>query len=351
MRHEINTSDWKEFRLGDLFEFATVKQAKSQQLIPTLEKTDANSIPYVVQSKYNNMVSRYVDKQWLVGHNEPPVMGNALVLGVTLNVCSYQADDFGASQVITARSDKLNVNTGTFLAAVITNCITVFNYQEKPGLKKYERTLVKLPATPSGNPDWDFMNAYMSDIMYKEHVWADELVSRDFSKHEIDVSGWKEYKLSELFDVLKGHRLTKANMVYGDTNFIGSSAMNNGITEHISNNEHIYDGGVLTVCYNGSVGATFYQDEPFWASDDVNILKPKQTVTKNALLFVGSVVRRLGKAYDWVDKWTREAMLETLITLPAALSGDPDWDSMDVYMSKLMNEEQALAGELTGLND
>lgn len=41
------------------------------------------------------MVSRNVDKQWLVDNNEPLVHGNVLVLGVTLPAVSYQPYEFG----------------------------------------------------------------------------------------------------------------------------------------------------------------------------------------------------------------------------------------------------------------
>ena len=109
----IDISNWKEFRMGDLFELKGVKQAKSQQMIPTLSSVDG--IPYVVQSKYNNMVSRYVDEQYLIDNNEPIIEGNTIVLGVTLNACSYQIDKFGASQVITARSRFLNRFNGFFI--------------------------------------------------------------------------------------------------------------------------------------------------------------------------------------------------------------------------------------------
>ena len=61
MKSKIDTSGWKEFKLGELFEFSAIKQAKSQQLIPTVSKEDDNSIPYVVQSKYNNMVRNVPD--------------------------------------------------------------------------------------------------------------------------------------------------------------------------------------------------------------------------------------------------------------------------------------------------
>ena len=47
---------------------------------------------------------------------------------------------------------------------------------------------------------------------------------------KIDTSGWKKFLVGKLFDVVKGTRLTKANMIPGDIRFIGSSAMNNGCT-------------------------------------------------------------------------------------------------------------------------
>lgn len=163
---KIDTSGWKEFVFGDLFTFASIKQAKSQLLIPTVDDSrDVSAIPYVVQSRFNNMVSRYVDRQWLIEHNEPPVAGNCLVLGVTLNACSYQAEEFGASQVITARADGLNPTNGLFISSVIGKFIERFDYKEKPGLEKYKALLIRLPATSSGEPDWDYMERYMSEVM------------------------------------------------------------------------------------------------------------------------------------------------------------------------------------------
>ena len=77
----------------------------------------------------------------------------------------------------------------------------------------------------------------------------------------------------------KGTRLTKTQMLEGDIAFIGASAMNNGITARIANKEHVFNAGAITVCYNGSVGESFYQTEPFWASDDVNVLIPKENMS------------------------------------------------------------------------
>lgn len=46
----------------------------------------------------------------------------------------------------------------------------------------------------------------------------------------IDTSRWKCFAIGQIFDVIKGTRLTKANMKTGNIRFIGSSAMNNGCT-------------------------------------------------------------------------------------------------------------------------
>lgn len=347
MKSKIDTSGWKEFKLGELFEFSAIKQAKSQQLIPTVSKEDDNSIPYVVQSKYNNMVSRYVDKQWLIDHDEPPVKGNTLVLGVTLNACSYQATSFGASQVITARLNKINKNIGIFIATIISKYIEVFTYKEKPGIKKYEQTIIKLPATDEDLPDFDYMDAYMSRIFEEEEAFVDKLEEEDFSGHKIDTSGWKEFKIGDLFDVIKGTRLTKADMKQGNYRFIGSSAINNGVTAYIENDEHIHAGNKLTVCYNGSIGETFYQDLPFWASDDVNVLYPKTTMSKNVCMFIAPIIKCISKKYSYVNKWRQYVMQEEYVRLPVTDEGLPDFEYMDTYMQRIMEEEEAVADKIT----
>ena len=50
---------------------------------------------------------------------------------------------------------------------------------------------------------------------------------------KIDISEWKPFAIGNIFDVIKGTRLTKAHMKSGDIRFIGSSSMNNGCTRKI----------------------------------------------------------------------------------------------------------------------
>lgn len=164
-KKKVDTREWGEFKFGNLFDLHGIKQAKSQKLIPTVELSDGiPCVPYIVQSQFNNMVGRYVDKQWLIENNEPPVEGNALVLGVTLNACSYQPEEFGASQVITARSPCLNKNNGFFIAAIVRKRIEQFDYKEKPSFEKYRALKIMLPIDKTGQPDWAYMEEYMRKV-------------------------------------------------------------------------------------------------------------------------------------------------------------------------------------------
>lgn len=196
--------------------------------------------------------------------------------------------------------------------------------------------MVSLPATSEGQPDWAYMDSFMADVMKESEACLEKLRLADEKKTAMDLSQWKEFEIGKLFAIVKGTRLTKANMREGKNRFIGSSAMNNGLTALIANNEKLHPANTITVCYNGSVGETFYQDEPFWASDDVNVLYPKFTMSKNIGLFLAPLIRSVGQRYAFVDKWRMNVMEKDSIKLPVDSHGEPDWKYMDAYMEEVM---------------
>ena len=167
---------------------------------------------------------------------------------------------------------------------------------------------------------------------------------------KIDTTKWKEFAIGDLFDVVKGTRLTKAHMIPGDVRFIGSSAMNNGCTAMVGNTANMHPANTITVCYNGSVGETFYQDKPFLASDDVNVLYPRFAMTREIALFIVPLIKSASARYNYVDKWKREDMIADTVRLPVDASGEPDWAYMDEYMSGVMKESEASIESLKQAN-
>lgn len=149
------------------------------------------------------------------------------------------------------------------------------------------------------------------------------------------IAEWQKFVMGQLFDIRKGSRLTKANQVPGETPYIGAIDRNNGVSNYISHQPH-HAGGTVTVNYNGSVAEAFYQPEPFWASDDVNVLYPKTRAFSPAIaLFLTTVIRQEKYRYSYGRKWGLERMKVSTIKLPTKPGTnppEPDWDYMERFI-------------------
>lgn len=150
---------------------------------------------------------------------------------------------------------------------------------------------------------------------------------------------WKPFKISELFYLKKGKRLTKADMTPGHVPFIGAIDNNNGVTGFVGQ-EALHAGNTITVNYNGGVAEAFYQPIPYWCSDDVNVLYPKFTLTPAIALFIGTVIRQEKYRFNYGRKWHLERMKESKIRLPALANGSPDFKLMERYIKTLPYSSQ-----------
>ena len=155
---------------------------------------------------------------------------------------------------------------------------------------------------------------------------------------------WKEFKIGELFDVVKGKRLTKENIKPGNINFLGAISSNNGIRERIETTT-VWKPNCISVNYNGSVGCSFYQEEPFYASDDVNVCYSKENwiLNRKRALFFCAIFKNFSQKFSYTQKWNKERMENSGILLPATPDGTPDFFYMERYIGEL---EQARVSEL-----
>lgn len=149
------------------------------------------------------------------------------------------------------------------------------------------------------------------------------------------VSEWRAYRYGELFEIKKGKRLTKEDMVEGSIPFIGATDANNGITAWVANDEYLHGGNKITVSYNGSIAEAFYQGVPFVASDDVNVLYPKFEMDCFVALFMCTLIRREKYRWNYGRKWHADKMRESIVRLPAAEDGRPDFALMRDYVKGL----------------
>lgn len=301
---QIDTKQWKEFIIKDLF---TVKRpsARSQA------NYNDGDIPFVASGNFNNGVLKYLEPK----KDEILDAGNCITVSPIDGSSFYQEDDFlgrggAGSSIILLYNPNLNLYNGYFIATVIRTVCRKYAYSDMANKDTIGAEKIKLPVDETGNPDFSYMELYMKNLELAVSSSLTDLQSAKKSdiSGTLDISSWKLFQISELFNVQKGKRLTKADMKDGKIRFIGASAINNGITAYISNDEHLHPQNTITLSYNGSIGEAFYQDEIFWASDDVNVLYPKFEMNREMAFFIIPLLKTAGKRYAFIDKWKKEDM-------------------------------------------
>ena len=330
---KIDTREWKKFKLTDIFRMNNTKSIIQKDIMP-----DSGDIPYVTAQAGDNGVLTYVDcpLEWL---DE----GNCIMIGGKTLTFSYQEkafcsnDSHNIALYLKDDTEATKVYYLFLIAALRSALYQKYSWGDSISMKTIKDDTFLLPVNVEGKPDWAYMDAYMSEMMRDCEDSLDKLAESDGAKRMVDTNTWKAFAIGQLFDVVKGARLTKARMTPGDIRFIGSSAMNNGCTAMVGNTDNMHPANTLTVCYNGSVGETFYQDQPFLASDDVNVLYPKFDMTKEIALFIATLIKSISARYNYVNKWKQEAMIADEIMLPCTDGGVPDWAYMDEYMRSVMD--------------
>lgn len=246
-----------------------------------------------------------------------------------------------------------NELVGLYIVAQLSYLSKLYSFNNMGTWPRIREQIIQLPVTKKGNIDFVFieervreleeervreLEAYLSEAGFDDCTLTDEEIITIKSLNRATI---KEVRIGDLFVIHKGKRLTKANMIPGNTRFIGATSDNNGITNKIANDTHVHSSNKITVTYNGSVGEAFYQTEPFWASDDVNVLYPKSSINENCALYFLAPLRKKGKGYAYSFKWTKEKMENDRIMVPCKIVRGKyvcDYDFMESYISAIKKQ-------------
>lgn len=166
------------------------------------------------------------------------------------------------------------------------------------------------------------------------------LLSYVKNKKTVDVTKWKKFSISDLFDcqLAKGD-LQPKKLEQGDIPLVSAGFANNGIVTNVDKRgdgiSEIFKAGSITV---DMFGKTFYQPFDFFAVSHgrVNILVPKFALSQNAALFVVSVLdKTLNGKYSFSKMCSNSKLVKEYIYLPATKDGQPDWKHMEQFIAEI----------------
>lgn len=285
---------------------------------------DPNGINFVSRTSKNNGVSAKVRQ--LVGIEPIPARTISVAGGGSVMESFLQYKPYYSGRDLYYLTPKLELSDEQLL--YYCACLRANKYRFNYG-RQANRTLkvLKIPH-PDSIPGWvQSVDSHAFDTAHLAYSNGMNL--------GLDTSKWSSFYMEELFEIKKGKRLTKANMVSGHTRFIGAIDSNNGLREHIGQ-EAIHAANTITVNYNGNgVAEAFYQEKPYWCSDDVNVLYPKFTLNKYVAMFICTVIRMEKYRFSYGRKWHVERMNRTEIKLPAINERELDLEFMENYIKTL----------------
>ena len=151
---------------------------------------------------------------------------------------------------------------------------------------------------------------------------------------------WKEYSLRALFTISSTKTLSLDRLHAGGPGpypYVTTQATNNGVAGMYS--EYTEEGGVITVD-SAVLGTCFYQEKRFSASDHVEKLVPKVPMSREVALFIVTLLNREMYKYSFGRKRSKKILNTESIWLPAKADGNPDWEWMEQFIARLMEEER-----------
>ena len=325
-------------------EFGIFKIRSTRKAINAIDVTFNGKYPYVSRGEKNNGIRGYInyDEQYL----NP---GNTISFGQdTATIFFQEKAYFTGNRILVLdlnpKYGSLNKRIALYLITIAKKAFANYRWgQQSFAPKDIAKVDLYLPVIP-GTSDLDFK--YMEDRV--KELEQDRVKELD---NYLTVSGlndyeltdeeritlkyqpkYKEFLFSNVFDIKKGKRLTKAQQTEGKTLFIGSTSINHGETARIGQ-EPIFKGNAITVCYNGSVGETFYQEEDFWASDDINVIRLKnKELTPLIANYLSALIRKASKKYGYTYKWNLARMKTSTLSLPVDSNNHIDFDYMERYI-------------------
>ena len=340
----IDTKEWKEYRIGDLFDIHPTKAYKLTNS-SLFEEDGAN--PVVVNSSFNNGIGGYT--------NQPITeSGNIITFSdtTTASAMFYQKNPFvGYAHIqgmypIGKYKNNWSEKSLLFLLSVFKSRASNSNVDY---VNKFTRDLakemrIKLPTDKDGNPDFAYMEEYMRNLEITVSASLTELQSAQQSNSFkiVDTRNWKAFHLYDIFKIDSGTKLDKVKMDTNtpEINFVGRSNFNNGITQKVKRIKELepYCSGNLTLALGGAyLGSCFIQEEPFYTSQNVVVLIPKETITFEAKQFIATAIFRESQNNyrAFIKELNAHIKRDFTIKLPTKNDGTPDYDYMSNYMKNI----------------
>lgn len=296
----------KTVKLSELFDVERgVRLTKADQ--------EPGNIPLVTAGEENYGINGYIS------NGKSKLFKNAITVDMFCHAVyrdyKFYCDD---NIIVLTPKDEMELNELLYYSSCICQNKFKFGYGRQLRLSRLDE--IKLPAEI---PNWVYEIEDFDLSEYKESFTNDPTP-------ELNVDDWKEFKIVDLFTLVRGKRLKSEDREPGTVPYYSASDSNNGLTDKISNPLFIESDALIYTTF----GDCYYVEGEFTASDEITILK-NDNVNKYSGLFLSVVLSQDKFRWSFGRKAFMERIKALTIKLPSTEDGQPDYQFMEDYIKTL----------------
>jgi len=354
----LESVEWGEFKLGDLFEILSSKNIyHANEIDKIFDNQVHNSYPYVVRTTQNNGIRGYIIEDELYANDE-----NTLSFAQDTFSVFYQKQKYFTGnkvKVLKAKFDNQNERIMQYLTASFQKALSTFTWGIGSTVETIAKTKIQLPIK-NGKINFSFMEKFIAELeaehlaeLEAEHLAEleaylvatglkdytltakEQQVLDDFENGKIK---FKEFNIGELFEINSYKKRFDANkVVISEVGkpYIVRTSLNNGVRGYI-NEDEIYLNDGNTISFGQDTATMFYQEQPYFTGDKIKIVKSKDDRfnKKNGLFFIATMTKSFS-SFSWGSSSFNVKIIENqLISIPIQ-NQKPDYIIMETFISAI----------------
>jgi len=333
---------WKKFPIIDIFHIKNTHSITKKQIIE-----NSGSHPYVTAKAGNNSVESYISYD--IDEIEE---GNSILIGGKTLIVSYQPYDYfsndshNLSLCLKDKSKKTQKIQLFLVTALKASLSSLYTWGDSISKKTIIKDYIFLPSINGGEPDWDLMEGFIKDVEVKTNESLVKLKSiSNNNKLNINLLRWETFHIYDLFEIDSGNKFDKSKMDTAEKNinFVGRSHFNNGVTDKVNvfNEVKPYEKGYLTLALGGAyLGSCFVQNDSFYTSQNVVVLKPKSEMTWEVKQFIATTIfiESQNNYRAFIKELNAHIKRDFVFMLPTLKKGIPDYKHMTDYINSVQNK-------------
>lgn len=338
----LESVEWGEFKLGDLFEVQTSKKRFDANKVNVLKN---GAYPYVVRMGSNNGQKGFIDEDSSFLND-----GNTISFGQDTATMFYQEKPYFTGdkiKVLKPKDSRFGKENAQFFISTMAKAFSSFSW----GNSSFNVSIIKSQSLtlPIKNEkiDYDFMERFIAEVEAERIAELEAyLTATGFKNYELTPQEqkalgefedhkflWGHYNIKSLFGAsTRGKRLKSADRLSGYLPFVTAGESNEGVSAFIGNNVTVFSANTTTIDMFGSAK---YRNYEYGADDHVAVVHT-ENLSKHAAIFVTTAIHKssyTGK-FDYGRNFYAKDADELMISLPSK-NNKPDYSLMATLISAI----------------